>query len=338
MTRRRLLMILGLVAAAVGDWFMAGPGRNFVTGVWAFSAAQTLWMSANVREGRFAGRTALFAAMPLAALFVWRVAPAVSSERLALMAGYACLSVVALAVARGTRRRWYGLGIACLFISDVAIALRLAHVPHWKWAVGPFYLTALACLVASTVRDADECRTAEGGPISQPLVQAGGGLAAALFVCGMLVSPGSYNPFMMMLSRLGRTHLAGVDYPLCHYLFTFGLFVAAAAISRALTGWSGALTAAGLLTIAAVPENISMVGHNLGCHLATIGGAWTVGFRSKCRMGRIVRIALFGLVGAFAMALVLHAARVIPFAPAVPTLQKAVILSFALWVAFLRRT
>lgn len=333
MNRRRLTMILGFVAAAVGDWHMAGPGHSFVGGVVAFTVAQLVWMEANLKETHVDFRSAVALAFPLAALFAWRIFPAVAADRFSLMCGYAVVSLAALAVASGTRRFWYALGIALLMVSDVCIALRMAHVPHWHWGVGPLYLAALACLLTSTVRgDGERRMKVRAGTGSPWLAGALGLVAAGCFVAAIAVCPEPYNPCCRMLSRLGRTVLDKVDYPLCHYLFTFGMFAAAAAIWRTLAGWGGAICAAGLLTIAAVPENVDMNGHNAGCWLAAIGGIVAVVPRSKGRRGRIVAGLLMAVLLALGVCIGLHALKAIPFAPAVPTLQKVLILSFAAWV------
>ena len=327
-------MILGFAAAATGDWFLAGPGRSFLGGVVAFSMAQVLWLAANVREGRFDARLAMAVACPLAALFIWRVSSQVAGLRFGLMVGYAILSLGALGVAAGTRRIWYGAGIALLFVSDVSIALRMAKVPYWQFGIGPLYVAAIVCLVVSTVLDARERRFGETAVASHVTVGLLGLVAAAFFVTAAWTYPGDYNPFMMMLSRLGRTTLAQVDYPLCHYLFTFGMLVSVTAVTLALGGWGGWLAASGLVVIAVVPENVSMVGHNADCHLATLGGALALLVRRKGRFGRVSMTVLFGVVGVFGVCLALHALKVIPFAPAVPTLQKLLIVTFAVW-AFL---
>lgn len=327
-------MILGFAAAATGDWFLAGPGHSFLWGVVAFSMAQVLWIAANARDGSFDVKLAVAACCPLAALFVWRVSPQVAGLRLGLMVGYAILSLGALGVAAGTRRIWYGAGIALLFVSDVSIALRMAKVPYWQFGIGPLYVAAIVCLVVSAVLDSRERRLGEMAVASRVTVGLWGLAAAAFFVTAAWTYPGAYNPFMMMLSRLGRTTLAEVDYPLCHYLFTFGMLVSATAVSLALGGWGGWLAASGLVIIAAVPENVSMVGHNAGCHLATLGGALALLARRKGRFGFVSMLVLFGVVGVFGACLALHALKVIPFAPAVPTLQKLLIVTFAVW-AFL---
>jgi len=325
-------MILGFAAAATGDWFMAGPGRSFTWGVVAFSVAQLFWMAVHAREGRPDLRLALVVSLPLAALFLWRIVPVVSGLRLELMLEYSVLSVAALAVASGTRRPWYFAGITLLFVSDVCIALRMAHAPCWAYGIGPLYIAALVTLIVSTVLDGREKRLPKLIRWPKGVVAASGCVILAFFLLAIAAAPEYYNPCLSMLSRLGRTQLAGVDYPLCHYLFTFGMLVSAVTIGCSLTGWGGWLVAAGLVTIAAVPENVNMVGHNAGCYLATLGGTIAVLSRRKTRFGRVSAIVLLSVVAAFGLSLLLQAQKVISFAPTIPTLQKLLIVSFALWV------
>jgi len=336
MNRRRILMILGFVAAATGDWFLAGPGRSFLGGVLAFSVAQCLWMAVSIGEARPDCRLAVSVALPLAALFVWRVLPAVHGLRLGLMEGYAWLSVAALAVAAGTRRLWLTGGIALLFVSDVCIAARMAHIPCWKHCIGPLYVAAIVCLICSTVLDEREPRLAADRRLSPRETVLSGLLILILFVIAGCTAPETYNPCMSMLSRLGRTALHGTPYPLCHYLFTLGMLASAGSVAGALGGWGGWLVASGLVTIAVVPEDVSMVGHNAGCYLATIGGSIAVLTRAKDRFGRLSAAVLLSVVGLFGACLALHARKVIPFAPAIPTLQKLLIISFGVWVALVR--
>ena len=325
-------MILGFAAAATGDWFLAGPGRDFTWGVVAFSVAQGWWMAANWDWRRIDGRLAVAVALPLAALFVWRIVPVVRGTKLPLMIAYSVVSLAALAVASGTRRVWYLTGVSLLFVSDVCIALRMARVPYWQYGIGPLYVASILCLIVSTVRGVKERRIPAGARLSKTAVVCAGVICYGFFLVAIAAAPEAYNPCMRMLSWLGRTTIKPHAYPLCHYLFSFGMLVSAAAIVGSLADWGGLLAASGLVVIAAVPENVSMVGHNAGCYLAVIGGAVAMLARAKDRFGRRAVAVLLSLVGVFGFCLVLHSLKVIPFAPAVPTLQKALIVSFATWV------
>ena len=158
-----------------------------------------------------------------------------------------------------------------------------------------------------------------------------GVMAFLSFLLSMALCPGGYNPCLRMLSYLGRKVVAGVDFPLCHYLFIAGMVFASFAVFLALKGWGGGICALGLLAVAALPEDVSVIGHNIGCHVATLGGAIAVVSRMRNRFGRISAFVLFVIVGLFGACIAFHALGVMPFAPAVPTLQKLVILSFAAW-------
>ena len=158
-----------------------------------------------------------------------------------------------------------------------------------------------------------------------------GAMAFLSFLFSMALCPGGYNPCLRMLSYLGRKAVAGVDFPLCHYLFIAGMVFASFAVFLALKGWGGGICALGLLAVAALPEDVSAIGHDISCHIATLGGVIAVVARMRNRFGRISAFVLFIVVGVFGSCIVLHALGIIPFAPAVPTLQKLVILSFAAW-------
>ena len=104
-----------------------------------------------------------------------------------------------------------------------------------------------------------------------------GACAAVSFVLAMHTFPGGYNPFMRMLSALGRTEVRLVEWPWSHYLFFAGmvfsvLAVVSAARRAGLSPWGLALNIAGLACVALVPENVNMLIHNAGCWLAAIGG------------------------------------------------------------------
>jgi hypothetical protein len=93
----------------------------------------------------------------------------------------------------------------------------------------------------------------------------------------------------------------------------------------------------GLLTIAAVPENVSMFYHNAGCHLAAVGGCVCLFALNGKASGRGWAYLLLSVFSFFSLAIVLHALKVIPLAPAVPSMQKLVILSFAAWIIRIRQ-
>ena len=168
-----------------------------------------------------------------------------------------------------------------------------------------------------------------------------GGLTAGSFVLAMHCFPGGYNPLMRMLSALGRTEVRLVEWPWSHYLFMAGMFFAVLAVVSAacrtgLSKWGAALNIAGLLWIALVPEDVSQIMHDVGCWLAATGGGVMLFAWRRAEPARHIRrawtLALVLPIAAMALALALHALKVVPFAPLVTTLQKIVILSFAAWL------
>ena len=172
-------------------------------------------------------------------------------------------------------------------------------------------------------------------------------LALSAFVAAMFATPdGHYNPLRQMLSYLGRRRVGGVLYPPCHYCFLAGMLLSALSIAVAtphfaasarrpclavLVRFCGAATAAGLILIALVPEDVCIQWHNIGCYTAAAGGGGLILLLWPHRWEWLsVGIAFVSLAG-FQIALALHEAKIVPFSPAVPTMQKAVILSFMFW-------
>jgi len=170
----------------------------------------------------------------------------------------------------------------------------------------------------------------------------------------MLVYPGGgYNPCLRMLSALGRVVACDVERPLCHYLFIGGMVAAVFTLVRVwphllaqeTVPWrrlifaaGAALNAVGLLVIACAPEDVSWFVHNVGCWCAALGGAAILLLR--CRRSRADLVWMLGLGGiavSMGVCLALHAVRVLPFAPCVPTLQKVLIGGFAAWVLWTTR-
>jgi len=176
------------------------------------------------------------------------------------------------------------------------------------------------------------------------VVTAAAALAALSFVFAMHCFPGGYNPAMRMLSALGRAEVRLVEHPWSQFLFIAGMVFASLAVVfsawRAKLSPHGAvLNVAGLLAIAFVPEDRHAFLHNACCWLAAIGGGVMLfAWRRKETSARIRRawtVALLALIASMAIALTLHAVKVVPFAPLVTLLQKATILSFAAWLLFL---
>ena len=171
----------------------------------------------------------------------------------------------------------------------------------------------------------------------------------AAFVCFLVAAlcwpGGGYNPFMRMLSSLGRTAVRGVSYPLCHYLFMAGMGFAALGVvavfwnaNTRLSGWRRhcarwgvAANIAGLITIALVPENVNQTFHDVGCWLAAGGGGMILFARDRRGIDRFWTCLLTAVCLAFTAFFVLHGIGILPFAPWFPTTQKVLIALFALW-------
>ena len=169
-----------------------------------------------------------------------------------------------------------------------------------------------------------------------------GGLAALMFVFAAAFFPGGgYNPAMYMLSALGRTEVRLVEYPWSLWFFGAGMLfsslaVLAAARRSRLSPWGAAINALGLVAIAIFPENVSWACHDAACWVAALGGAvmllrW-LRDEPSCRMRCVWLALLVTPMLSLAAFLVLHSARLLPFAPWVPSAQKLVILSFAAWL------
>ena len=92
------------------------------------------------------------------------------------------------------------------------------------------------------------------------------------------------------------------------------------------------MNAAGLCTIALVPFDANGTVHNVGCYLATFGGAAILVARFRKGIDLIWTIWFVVLVIVFALCLGLKA---IPFSPYVTTTQKLLIVSFAVWAGSL---
>ena len=87
----------------------------------------------------------------------------------------------------------------------------------------------------------------------------------------------------------------------------------------------------GLLLIAMVSENENMAWHLNGCYLTMIGGIPMAFALAFDRMGKIVFGWMALVAVAFETVLALDKVDILPFSPYVPTLQKAIIVSFMLW-------
>ena len=99
-----------------------------------------------------------------------------------------------------------------------------------------------------------------------------------------------------------------------------------------LVGWGGALNVAGLCTIALVPENVDVSIHNVGCYLANFGGAAILVARLRKWADLAWMVWFVVIITIFALCIDLKA---IPFSPWVPSMQKLLIVSFAVWAGWI---
>ena len=345
-------MLAGFVAAGAGDWFLAVKGAprasaGFLWGVLCFMFAQVCWAAGQLREARPDWRMALALAVPLGVFAGVRLFPCLPPATGVAVCAYAVLTACAFSLAYATRRVFYAWGIGLLCFSDVMIGFGLLRMPGCHALVGPTYVLAEACLLVSFVLP----REPRFNPLRRnvwPVAVICGMAAFSLFALAAACYPGGgYNPLMKMLSALGRTVVRGVAYPWCHCLFMAGLATAAFAVANVwarlargdaagwrgtLLPWGAALNVAGLCTIALVPENVNMLFHNAGCHMAALGGAGVLLARDRRGRDRAWTCLLLAIVLFFGLCLMLHAMKAVPFAPWVTATQKALIVSFALWI------
>lgn len=360
----------GLAATMAGDYFLAVKASplhsgGFLCGVAGFAVAQACWIAFLRRHGQASLRMAAALLFSLGILFGVRLLPALRSAPLAAaLGGYLLLSVASVSYACGTHRlsRAWRYGLCLLLFSDAMIGFgHILRVPYLGRLVGVTYLASLLLVAAAIARCGREPR----GPskirelrLAPVAVFWGCAVVGVLFVSAMWLCPGpAYNPCMRMLSLLGRTRINGVDFPACHYLFTFGLALSAGIVARFYPAlscfakgaaakrvllWGGALNAAGLLTIALVPENVDGLFHNVGCVAAVAGGGVVLLVltpqRTNPGVPRGVRWGWLAwcvtLVALFETFLVGHSLKLLPFAPYVPTCQKGLILTFVAWIAY----
>lgn len=339
-------------AILVGDLFLAVRGApsssiEFIYGVVGFSLAQIFWTIGQLREAKPDMRIFLAAAVPLAAFVLARLGPPVlpASAEVAVFA-YSMLTAISFAAAVSTRRVFYTAGIGLLLFSDLMIGGRLLRAPGCGAVVGPAYIAAELCLVASFFQNSESRFRIQGVNV-RAFTMTGGAFAFACFVVAAVLYPGGgYNPFLKMLSSLGRTAVGKVVYPACHFWFMAGMAFAVVAVTRVWTrlesecvgwrraavGWGGAVNVAGLLTLALVPENVVEVVHNLGCNLAALGA---VAIAAALFRRGVDMAWAFWFVALLSFFVVCLSVKAIPFSPWVTSTQKVLIASFAVWVATL---
>jgi len=352
---RRKWMLAGFAAAfLVGDLFLtllkAGSDMDstgYVIGVAGFALAQVFWTIGQLREARPDLRVALALAIPLATFALVRLRPPVMpSAANVAVAVYSLLTALSFATALATRRVFYICGIGLLLFSDMMIGGSLLGVPGCNSLIRDTYLAAMAFVLVSF------CLKREWRIPTERISVRWYALSVAAvgftcFVVAMTQYPGGgYNPLLQMLSALGETKVRDVVYPSCHYWFMAGMFLSAASVAgvwaslaceigggwrRILVGWGGALNAAGLCTIALVPFDVNGTIHNVGCYLATSGGALILIARFRKGPDLAWTCWLVLLVIVFALCIDLDA---IPFSPYVTTTQKLLIVSFAAWAGW----
>jgi hypothetical protein len=142
-------------AILVGDMFLAVIGAStksveFLYGVAGFSLAQVCWTIAQLREARPDLR-AFFVLAAILFLFVFAMLmpPVIPAAATAAVGVYSVLTALSFSTALSTRRICYICGIGLLLFSDVMLGLRLAKVPGCSELVGPSYIAAELCLLAS---------------------------------------------------------------------------------------------------------------------------------------------------------------------------------------------
>ncbi len=348
-------MLAGFAAAfLVGDMFLAVMGTppksaGFLCGVAGFSLAQLCWTAGQLRETRPDWRIFVAAAVPLTMFTLVRLRPPILSPAAeTAVCVYSLLTALSFATAVATRRIFYVCGIGLLLFSDMMIGGRLLRMPGCGQLIGPTYIVAEICLLTSFFLR-DEWRIPRIRCAIWPFAAVGGLAAFVCFTVAALNYPGGgYNPFMQMLSALGRTVVRKVTYPPCHYWFMAGMLFASVSVTGVwarlarsfgsgwryvAVGWGGALNVAGLCTIALVPENVCMGIHNVGCNLAVAGGAAVLAARFRRNGGDLAWTCWFvALVTFFTVCLTVKA---IPFSPWVTSTQKVLITSFAVWTAWI---
>jgi len=349
-------MSAGFAAALAGDYFLAylaAPRSSpaFLAGVACFTLAQILWAVGQIREARPDARTLFAAGVPLLVFAAVRLHPALPPVAWGAVIIYSAVTAYAFAVALAAHRVFYCMGVGLLLVSDLMIGGRMLGAPGCGAMSGPLYAAAEAFLLVSFFAGGREMRWAATRRDVWGAALLGGGSGMLLFFLAALSYPGGgYNPLRQMLSALGRTVIRDVPWPICHYLFTVGLVVVACAVARvwahlaqqapdgwrrALLSWGGAANVAGLCTIAFVPENVNIIFHNVGCHMAAYGGAGALFALDRPGYDRVWSVVLVSIVAAFGVCLALHEAKIVPFSPVVPTVQKILITSFTLWIGHL---
>ena len=351
---RRAWMLAGFAAAfLIGDMLLyvreAKPSSvEFLVGVAGYALAHLFWMAGQLREARPDVRVFLAAAIPLGVFVLVRLQPPVLPHAaIAAAVMYSAITAVSFATALATQRVFYLLGIGLLLFSDMMIGGGLQGASCCNWLIRPTYLASEACIFASFLCGDGEWRVHfRSLDVWRFAVFCGILSSCCFFIAAFSYPGGDYNPFMQVLSALGRTKVRDVAYPACHFWFIAGMVLAAVSVSRVwaslaaanrgwrrfMCGWGGAVNVAGLLVVALIPENVLVAVHNIGCNMAVAGGAAILFARIR-RGGDLAWACwLVALVAFFTVCLEVKA---IPFSPWVTATQKALIVSFAVWSGWL---
>ena len=116
LTFRRLVMMVGFLAAGMGDFFLVvrkatRGSSDFLCGVLCFSLAQVFWTAAQAREAHPNLRVAVALGVPLALFASVRLMPVLPPATGLAVWAYALVTAVSFSVAYGTRRLFYAWGI-----------------------------------------------------------------------------------------------------------------------------------------------------------------------------------------------------------------------------------
>ena len=316
----------------------------------------------------FSWEALLSLALPFALAFAVRLGSGAFAPVPRMNALLIGLAILGLSFAVGTRRQAWGIWFCAALV--LSLCSFTWYFLHLQWADGQWQGPARfnwlfgATLVCASIAFAwFACRRPPLGLRtryygSMAAIYAFGALAVILFAVAIAQYPGGkYHLFREMLSKLGRSPLNGVYASATSLCFSFGLFSAALGtallfpmlrclIRGKIRQWflvhSGLLMVAGFLIIALVPENYNDA-HNFGVTMAAIGGAIAItliafGAHRPKRISNIARKAWFAwmvlVVGIFETFIFCSIAKILPFSPYVTTMQKMVIGTYIIWVAW----
>ena len=350
--------IAGLACTLIGDYFLAmkhapRDSMKFICGVAGFALAHACWMAHLLRGKRLPQLPVLLGL--LAALLPYlhiRVLPNTIRPVGTAIVVYTILSCASLACALASGKPLWMIAIGALFVSDFFISAgTFTDDPLLGRYVVRFYLLALVATAVATIFPKPAFKLPYNSLNNKKLILIFVALSYLLsvscFVGAMARFPGGrYDFFHQMLSHLGRRTVNGAVYPVCHYLFVLAMGLSALSFALATPqlarlvrwprlGWlaemAGALFAGGLAMIALLPEDINGAWHCHGCNVAALGGGLFIVLLWPRRREWLLVGEIFCVAAAFAVCLKLHGAGRLAFAPAIPTLQKALVGSFMLW-------